>query len=171
MGTCTFRKLCHFPSLGLHISPSSAPSKKAKLCTYLRWFSRPERCSVEPYMTCHLLSKNSDLSSILGWAHIYSSHALPVEQGRLGRPAVLAVPRHLRRCTFCTTRAVEDERHYLSKCLFACPRFGATKTKSLRSEHAQLFHEAHGAMHSLITLMWHKNQKSVCAMSLAIVNE
>ena len=38
----------------------------------------------------------------------------------------------------------------------------------LRSEHAQLFHEAHGAMRSL---MWHKNQKSVCAMILAIVNE
>ena len=67
--------------------------------------------------------------------------------------------RHLRRCTFCTTRAVGDEWH----CLFDCPHFG-----DLRSEHAQLFHEAHGAMRSL---MWHKDQKSVCAMILAIVNE
>ena len=77
--------------------------------------------------------------------------------GLTGRLA--AVPRHLRRCTFCTTRAVGDERH----CLFDCPRFG-----DLRSEHAQLFHDAHGAMRSL---MWHKNQKFVCAMILAIVNE
>ena len=80
----------------------------------------------------------------------------PVEQGRLDRPAV---PRHLRPCTFCTTRAVGDERH----CLFDCPHLG-----DLRSEHAQLFDEAHGAMRSL---MWHKNEKSVCAMILAIVNE
>ena len=47
--------------------------------------------------------------------------------------------------------------------LIALRRFG-----DLRSEHAQLFHDAHGAMRSL---MWHENQKSVCAMILAIVNE
>ena len=137
---------------GLHISPRSAPSKKANFCTYLCWFSRPERCSVEPYYDLPLSIKK--LRSILHFR--MGSHALPVEQGRLDRPAV---PRHLRRCTFCTTRAVGDERH----CLFDCPHFGG-----LRSEHAQLFHEAHGAMRSL---MWHKNQKSVCAMILAIVNE
>ena len=38
----------------------------------------------------------------------------------------------------------------------------------LRSEHAQLFHEAHGAMPSL---MWHKDQKSVCALILALATE
>ena len=37
------------------------------------------------------------------------SHALPVEQGRLAKPAV---PRHLRRCTLCRTRALGDERHF-----------------------------------------------------------
>ena len=73
--------------------------------------------------------------------HRNGAHALPVEQGRLDRPAVLAVPRHLRRCTFCTTWAVGDERH----CLFGCPHFGG-----LRSGHAQLFDEAHGAMGSLM---------------------
>ena len=135
---------------GLHISPHSAPSKKAKLCTYLRWFSRPERCSVEP---CDLPFSIKKLRSILHFR--MGSHALPVEQCRLDRQAV---PRHLRRCTFCTTRAVEDERHCLD-----CPSFG-----DLRSEHARLFHEAHDAMRSL---MWHKNHKSVCAMILAIVNE
>ena len=44
------------------------------------------------------------------------SHALPVEQGRLVRPAV---PRHLRRCTLCGTRALGDEWHFV----FDCPRF------------------------------------------------
>ena len=111
-------------------SPGSAPSRKAKLCTYLRWFSRPERCSLEPYYD--LPSSINKLRSILHFR--MGSHALLVEQGRLGRPTV---PRHMRRCTFSTTRAVGDERH----CLFDCPHFG-------RSENAQLFHEAHGAMRS-----------------------
>ena len=41
-------------------------------------------------------------------AHVMrmGSHALPVEQGRLAKPAV---PRHLRRCTLCGTRALGDE--------------------------------------------------------------
>ena len=34
------------------------------------------------------------------------SHALPVEQGRLAKPAV---PRHLRRCILCGTRALGDD--------------------------------------------------------------
>ena len=44
------------------------------------------------------------------------SHAQPVEQGRLARSAV---PRHLRRCTLCGIRALEDERHFD----FDCPHF------------------------------------------------
>ena len=84
------------------------------------------------------------------------SHALPIEQGRLGKPSV---PRHLRRCIFCATRALGDERH----CVFDCPHF-----RDLRLQHAELFEQAHGAMRSF---MWHKDQKSVCAVILAIANE
>ena len=40
-------------------------------------------------------------------------HALPIEQTRLARPAI---PRHLRRCTLCKTRALGDERHFLCDC-------------------------------------------------------
>ena len=34
---------------GLHIWPRGAPSRGAKLCTYLRWFARLDRISTEPY--------------------------------------------------------------------------------------------------------------------------
>ena len=136
---------------GLSISPRTAPSARAKLCTYLRWFARPGKVSGEPYY--ELPMSITKLRLIFHFR--MGSHSLPIEQGRLGR---LSVPRHLRRCTFCTTRAVGDERH----CIFDCPRFC-----ELRQEHADLFGDAH-AMRSL---MWHKDQKSVCALILAIVSE
>ncbi len=84
------------------------------------------------------------------------AHSLPVEQGRIEMPKV---PRHLRRCTFCATNAIGDERH----CVFDCPHF-----QGLRQQHAEIFRDSHDAMRSV---MWHKDQKSVCALVLAIVNE
>ncbi len=66
---------------------------------------------------------------------------------------------HLRRCTFCATTAIGDERH----CVFDCPHF-----QGLRQQHAEIFRNSHDAMRSV---MWHKDQKSVCALVLAIVNE
>ena len=84
------------------------------------------------------------------------AHSLPVEQGRI---AMAKVPRHLRRCTFCATNAIGDERH----CLFDCPHF-----QGLRQQHAEIFRDSHDAMRSV---MWHKDQQSVCALVLAIVNE
>ncbi len=42
--------------------------------------------------------------------------SLPLEKGRIEMPQV---PRHLRRCTFCATNAIGDERH----CVFDCPHF------------------------------------------------
>ncbi len=64
-----------------------------------------------------------------------------------------------RRCTFCATAAIGDERH----CVFDCPHF-----QGLRQQHAQIFRDSHDAMTSV---MWHRDQKSVCALVLAIVNE
>ncbi len=55
------------------------------------------------------------------------AHSLPVEQGRIAMPKV---PRHLRRCTFCATSAIGDERH----CVFDCPHF-----QGLRQQHADDF--------------------------------
>ncbi len=34
---------------GLEMSPRGAPSRGAKLCTYLWWFARPDRGNTEPY--------------------------------------------------------------------------------------------------------------------------
>ena len=83
-------------------------------------------------------------------------HSLPIEQGRLAKPYV---PRQLRRCTLCATRAQGDERHYV----FDCPHFAG-----LRLTHAELFQDAAGAMKSL---MWHKDQQDVCALLLAILTQ
>ncbi len=137
---------------GLHISPRCAPSKGAKLCTYLRWFARPDRISTEPYYELPL--PVTKLRSIFHFR--VGAHSLPVEQGRIQMPKV---PRHLRRCTFCATNAIGDERH----CLFDCPHF-----LGLWQRHALIFRDSHDAMRSV---MWHKDQKSVCALVLAIVNE
>ncbi len=132
--------------------PRGAPSKGAKLCTYLRWFARPDRSSTEPYYELPL--PVTKLRSIFQFR--VGAHSLPVEQGRIQMPKV---PRHLRRCTFCATTTVGDERH----CVFDCPPF-----QGLRLQHAEIFRDSHDAMRSI---MWHKDQKSVCALVLAIVNE
>ena len=44
-----------------------------------------------------------------------------------------------------------------------CPRF-----QGLRQQNVEIFQDSHDAMRSL---MWHKDQKAVCALLLAIVNE
>ena len=83
------------------------------------------------------------------------SHALPVEQGRLAKPAV---PRHLRRCTLCGTRALGDERHFG----FDCPHFA-----HIRRQFRSLYQDADGTMQCFV---WHKDQKAVCHCLAAILN-
>ncbi len=60
---------------GLHISPHGAPYKGAKLCTYLRWFARPDRTSTEPYYELPL--PVTKLRSIFHFR--VGAHSLPVE--------------------------------------------------------------------------------------------
>ena len=74
------------------------------------------------------------------------SHALPVEQGRLAKPAV---PRHLRRCTLCGTRALGNERHFV----FDCPHFA-----HIRRQFRSLYQDADGTMQCFV---WHKDQTAV----------
>ncbi len=72
---------------GLQMSPRIAPSPRAKLCTYLRWFARPDRVLVEPYYELPM-----SITKLRLLCHFrMGSQALPVEQGRIARPGV---PRH-----------------------------------------------------------------------------
>ncbi len=73
---------------GLHMSPQIAPSARAKLCSYCRWFTRPDRVLVEPYYELPM----SVTKLILLFHFRMGSGLLLVEQGWLARPGV---PRHL----------------------------------------------------------------------------
>ncbi len=108
--------------------------------------------NTEPYYKLPL--PVTELRSILHFRMV--AHSLPIEQGNIEMPQV---PPHLRRCTFCATNAIGDERH----CVFDCPHF-----QDLRQQHAEIFQDFRIAM---MSLMWHNDQKSVCALVLAIVNE
>ena len=91
---------------GLHVSPISAPSKRGKLCTYFAWFLRPSQSKTVPFFEIPIPISRLRL---LIQSHM-GSHALPVEQGRLARPAI---PWHSRRCTLCETKALGDGRHFI----------------------------------------------------------
>ena len=84
---------------GLRVSPRTAPSKGAKLCTYFAWFLRSSQLKTVPYFEIPM--PISGLRLLMQFR--MGSHALPVEQGRLARPAI---SRHLRRCTFCESRGI-----------------------------------------------------------------
>ncbi len=60
------------------------------------------------------------------------------------------VPRRLRRCTFCASTAIGDERHRV----FDCPHF-----QGLRLQHAEIFRDSHDAMRSVFLLM---QQSAAC---------
>ena len=92
--------------------PKNSPSQRAKLCTYFAWFLRPVQLQIVPFIELPMPISRLQL---LMQCRI-RSHALPVEQGRLSRPAI---PRHLRRCTLCEVREFGDERHFV----FDCPHF------------------------------------------------
>ena len=136
---------------GLHVSPRTAPSKRAKLCTYFAWFLRPSQLKTVPYF--ELPMPISRVRLLMQFR--MGSHALPVEQGRLAKPAI---PRHLRRCTLCGTRALGDERHFV----FDCPHFA-----HIRRQFQSLYEDADGTMQCFV---WHKDQKAVCHCLAAILN-
>ena len=83
-------------------------------------------------------------------------HALPIEQGRFARPALL---RHFCRCTVCDTQAVGAEL----QCVLDCPHFSDT-----RAQFPGLFQDAAGCM---CVSMWHNDQKSVCRCLIALLQK
>ena len=140
---------------GLHVSPKTAPSKRAKLCAYrmriLHGFLRPSQLHMVPYFELPMPVSRLQLPMQFRMG----SHTLPVEQGRFAR---LAVPRHLRRCTLCKTRALGDERHFV----FDCPHFAHVRRQS-----RSLYQHADGTMQCFV---WHKDQKAVCHCLTAILH-
>ncbi len=114
----------------------------------LRWFAQPDKVNTEPYYELPLLVTKfrSSFHFRLG------THSLPIEQGRIG---MLQVPRHLRRCTIYATNVIGDKR----PCVSGCPHF-----QGLWQQYAEIFANLHDAMRSL---MWHKEQESICALVLA----
>ena len=66
------------------------------------------RCASVPYVELPMPMGISRRQMLMQFR--MGSHALPVEQSRLARTA-LAIPRHLRRCTLCETRALGDETY------------------------------------------------------------
>ena len=133
---------------GCHVSPRTAPSKGAKLCTYFAWVFRPSQLSFEPYYEVPM--PMSRLRLLMQFR--IGSHSLPVEQGRP------AIPRHLHRCTFCGTGAPGDERHLV----FDCPHFA-----HVRRQFKSLSDDADGTMQ---LFFWHTNQKAVCRCLNAILD-
>ena len=110
--------------------------------TYFAWFLRPNQLKAVPYFEIPM--PISRLQLLMQFR--MGSHALPVEQGRLARPAI---PRQLRRCTLCETRALGDERHFV----FDCPHF-----THIRRQFSLLYRDADGTMQCFV---WHRNQKAV----------
>ncbi len=84
---------------------------------------------------------------------LVGAHTLPIEQGRIGMPKHICADAHF------VPQMLSEEPH----CVFHCPHF-----QGLWQQHAEIVQESHDAMTSL---MWHKEQISVCALVLAVVDE
>ena len=131
------------------ISPVSIDSSSFQLIS--EWFFCPSQLTFEP--DYEIFMPISRLRLLMQFR--MGSHALPVEQGRLARPAI---PRHLRRCTFCDTGAPGDERHLV----FDCPHFA-----HVRRQFQSLFDDADGTMQ---LFFWHTDQQAVCRCLTAILD-
>ena len=132
----------------LHVSPRTAPSKGAKLCTYHHWFGRPSNLRFEPYYELPLgISKlqalvQRDLIPILC---PLSRTVLP------GQPS---------RATFAGAPFAIHKLWAMSSivCLIALG--------DIRAQFPSLFQDASGCMRMF---MWHKDQKSVCHCLIALL--
>ena len=133
-----------------HISPRSCPSAGAKLCTYHRWFSRPNPQVTEPYFELPLSRRS--LGQLFRFR--LSSHSLPIEQGRRAK-----LPRAMRFCPFCPGHHVGDERHLV----FECPAL-----QHIRQHYADIYSDARSRMR---LFMWHKDQKAVASCLLSLLSQ
>ena len=129
--------------------PRLAPSAGVKLCTYHRWFGRPQNAACPSYWESPM--RNAKLHRILRFR--MGSHHLPVEEGRH-----FNLPRASRVCNLCNTDALGDERHMLLE----CPALAA-----LRLQFSSLLLPCSGVMRRLL---WAKDQHEVCRYIIACLD-
>ena len=141
------QRQAHMQSLSL--DPRSAPSASAKLCTYHRWFSRPEGKASATYWDVPM--SNSKLHRVLRFR--MGAHHLPIQMGRH-----LRLPRGMRVCHMCHSGAICDERHVLMEC---------SALLDLRVAFAPLIAEASGIMARLV---WADDQPLVSKYIIACLN-
>ena len=141
------QRQAHMQSLSL--DPRSAPSASAKLCTYHRWFSRPEGKASATYWDVPM--SNSKLHRVLRFR--MGAHHLPIQMGRH-----LRLPRGMRVCHMCHSGAICDERHVLMEC---------SALLDLRVTFAPLIAEASGIMARLV---WADDQPLVSKYIIACLN-
>ena len=122
--------------------PRLAPSAGVKLCTYHRWFGRPQNAACPSYWESPM--GNAKLHRILRFR--MGSHHLPIEEGRH-----FNLPRASRVCNLCNTDALGDERHMLLE----CPALAA-----LRLQFSSLLLPCSGVMRRLL---WAKDLSATSA--------
>ncbi len=92
----------------IDICPRTCPSSNATLCTYHRWFARPD-CLRHP---CQLLQQPLSARCLrLLLKFRMGCHSLPNVSGRWAR-----VPRPQRLCMRCAQQIIGDERHLVFEC-------------------------------------------------------
>ena len=119
------------------------------LCTYHRWFGRPQNAACPSYWESPM--GNAKLHRILRFR--MGSHHLPVEEGRH-----FNLPRASRVCNLCNTDALGDERHMLLE----CPALA-----DLRLQFSSLLLPCSGVMRRLL---WAKDQHEVCRYIIACLD-
>ena len=140
-------RLASFDSLPQ--DPRLAPSAGVKLCTYHRWFGRPQNAACPSYWESPM--GNAKLHRILRFR--MGSHHLPGEEGRH-----FNLPRASRVCNLCNTDALGDERHMLLE----CPALA-----DLRLQFSSFLLPCSGVMRRLL---WAKDQHEVCRYIIACLD-
>ena len=132
-------RLASFDSLPQ--DPRLAPSAGVKLCTYHRWFGRPQNAACPSYWESPM--GNAKLHRILRFR--MGSHHLPIEDGRhLNQPRASCV------CNLCNTGALGDEKHMVLE----CPALAG-----LRLQFSSLLLSCSSIMRRLLCIFFKENAK------------
>ncbi len=122
------------------VCPRTAASRGTKLCTYMRWFARPEHS-----LGCTVLDMSVRPQQLRAFMRFrLGCHDLPIEAGRHA-----GIARQHRTCTRCTLGVVGDEKHLLLECPAA---------QRIRDEYAHLFTDP---VQTMKEFMWQKDSLGV----------